>query len=90
MDANEPAVIVEKADESVSPIKFTQNPMSKPKVEGSDMIQDESSNVDDLPDVNRKILMSVFDTDQIIDPVRVRKKPGRNIARSYYYDITTD
>jgi hypothetical protein len=38
MDAYELPTIVEKADESVSPIKFTLNPMFKPKVEYGDMI----------------------------------------------------
>jgi hypothetical protein len=67
IDAYEPPVIVEKADKSVSPIKFTQNPIFKPKVEGSDMIQDKSSKVDDLTDVIRENLISEFDTDEIID-----------------------
>jgi hypothetical protein len=64
MDAYEPPVIVEKADELVSPIQFTQNPMFKPKIEGSDMIQDESSKIDDLPD-----------TDEISDDNPVVKSP---------------
>jgi hypothetical protein len=77
MDAYEPPVIVEMAGESVSPIKFTQNPMFKPKVECSDMIQDEGSEVYDFPDIIRENLMSEFDTDEIIDDNPVV------IARSY-------
>jgi hypothetical protein len=84
MDAYEPPVIVEKADESVSPNKFTQNPMFKPKVEGGDMIQDESSKVDDVPDVIRETLMSELDTDEIIDDNLVVTSPDLIKA-----DITT-
>jgi hypothetical protein len=58
IDDYEPPVIISKADESISPIKFIENAMLTSKVEDYQSIQDDSLKVNELHDATCENLMT--------------------------------
>jgi hypothetical protein len=58
----EPPVIISKANESISSVRFMENPMLKSKVAYYQSIQDDSLKVNELHDVTRENLAPEFDS----------------------------
>ena len=84
MDVSDPPVIVSKADDLVSPIKYIDNPMHMAKVEVGNLIQNESSTIEELPDVTKANLLSDFDLDEIHNDNPIVTSPERIQVEDVY------